>query len=188
MTKETRNILILTSVSVAIIVATLVWFFVKKNREEERILEEKEKQKQAEKEAKETNIIKPTFNRNGELTNKLSDIKGKQIIAKTDSVNLRTTARIDNPTVWAPYDTNLLAKVKKNTVIGTLVGETKGEENPKMRWLAIKLVKPIKMEWKTAGGFDPLTAGLQLFSESAPGIYNYAWVRADVATFKEFKK
>jgi hypothetical protein len=187
MKKENQNIIIFSSVAGAIIVATLIWFFVQKSKIETEQLEREEEEKQQEIEAN-SNVVKPQFNRNGELTNPMSEISGRQLIAKSDNINIRSTPRIDNPTKWGPQDHNIIAKAKKGSILGTVVGETKGEETPKMRWFKVKLLKPITVGFDHAYGLDPITAGIQIFSDRKPGTYSYAWVRADIVTFKQYTK
>lgn len=188
MTKESRNIFVFSSIATVLVVATIIWFFVQKSRlEEERLeKEEAEKQQQAASQAN-SNVVKPIFNRNGELTNKLSEINGRNLIAKADKIKIRTTPKVDNPTTLGPYDHNILATLSKGSIIGTVVGEVMGTENPKMRWIKVKLPKPIKITFDNYG-LDPLTSALQFFSDRVPATYTHAFVRADVATFNQYNK
>lgn len=188
MTKESRNIFVFSSIATVLVVATIIWFFVQKSRlEEERLeKEESEKQQQVASQAN-LNVVKPKFNRNGELSNKLSEIIGRNLVSKADNIKIRTTPKVDNPTILAPYDTNILATLSKGAVIGTVVGEVMGTENPKMRWIKVKLPKPIKITFVNYG-LNPVTTVLQFFGDRSPATYTHAFVRADVATFKEYNK
>lgn len=188
MTKEGKNILIFSSIATVLVVATIIWFFIQKSRLEEEKLEKEEAEKQQQAAAQASaNIVKPTFNRNGELTNKLDQIKGRQLIAKSETTKVRSTPMVDNPTSFAPFDHNIIATLGKGATIGTVVGEVMGSESPKMRWIKVKLPNPVKVSVDNFG-LDPIASVMQLFSDRVPGTYEYAFVRADVATFKQYNK
>lgn len=163
MKTSTKIILISSIVVVLTVTVFVVRHFIKKGEEEQRKKEE-EKQQQ-EKEKYEAEYILPKFNRNGELTNSLSELKKVKLIAKKDGTNLRSSAEINNDSGFWDLGSlygmasNILATVKKNSVIGTVESETKGKETPPMRWFKVKL----------SNG-------------------NYVYVRSDVVTFNKVKK
>lgn len=186
MTKETKQLVLFSSVAITLITLTIVFVVIKSKRKEaEAIKIEDEKIKEAvAKETAATNVVKPIFNRNGELINDFSEIKGKKLIAKSDS-NIRSTPSINNPTWYAETHTNLLGKAVKGNSIGVIVGESQGKETPPMRWLKVKLDTPIKVSASLGTGLQMIS---QFFSDAKPGTYEYGYVRADVSTFNQYKK
>jgi uncharacterized protein YxeA len=163
MKTSTKIILISSLVVVLTVTIFVVRHFVRK-KEEERLKQEQEEQKKAQ-EKYESEYILPKFNRNGELINTLSELKKVTLIAKKDGTNLRSSAEINNDSGFWDLGsfygaaTNILATVKKNSVIGSVENETKGKETPPMRWFKVKLKNS-----------------------------NYVYVRADVVTFNKIKK
>lgn len=184
---ENKKIVLFSSVAVAFIAATIVWFYIQKSKLEKQRLQDEESQRQQEIAQQNAAIVKPIFNRNNELTNPLAQLTGKELIAKT-TINMRSTPQVDNPTFWFPQDHNLLAKAKKGDVIGTVVSEAKGQETPQMRWLKVKIKNPIVINLTAGVGTISPDVIFSVFSDAKPGVYKYAWVRADVVTFKEYKK
>lgn len=120
--------------------------------------------------------VVPKRNRNGELLNPLSEIKGKMLYPAIDSsdpskgylggqgkATLRSSAEVNTG-----YWNNELKKFTSgDTPIGTVISDKKDNFDPPMRWFKVKLKKPC--------------CGI---------ITNYteAWVRADVVTFRRYKK
>lgn len=182
---ERDKIFIASGVAVAVIATSIVWLQLKKAQIERELAQEAEKLQKQEAAAIASKIVKPIYNRNGEITNEFYKIKGKPMIAKAD-VNIRSTPQVDNPTFWFPQDTNLLAKAKKGTVLGTVIAEAKGKETPAMRWFKLKLTKPILISPVTENGLINPFAVLTVFSDAAPGKYETAWVRADAVTFNQY--
>lgn len=184
MDKETKKIIAFSSVALALVVATIVFVVLQKNRKE---VAKIKKEEEAIKEAvakQNANVVKPTFNRNGELINDYAQLKGRKLIAKSDS-NIRSTPSINNPTWYAETHTNLLGKALKGNSIGTIVGEAQGKETPPMRWIKVKLDTPIKVSASLGTGLQMVS---QFFSDAKPGTYEYGYVRADVATIKQYNK
>lgn len=184
MTSENKKLIAFTSVAIALVVLSIVFVFIKKGKKEDLEIKQEEEKIKEEQAIKDANLVKPLFNRNGELINSYADLKGKKLIAKSDS-NIRSTARINNPTWYAETHTNLLTKATKGAVLGTIIGESKGEEIPAMRWFKIKLEKPVTISPELGTGLQMIS---QFFSEAKPGTYEYGYVRADVATINQYRK
>jgi len=120
---------------------------------------------------------KKTPVRNGEqdLSNAMSDIKGKTLYPATKSsdpykghewalgyTNMRTSAMVNNDTGWNDFSDNLIGKINGGTPIGTITGESYDGFSPAHRWFKVKMSKPC------CGTFTD---------------YTTAWVRADTVTF-----
>lgn len=196
MEAKKRNIIIISS-SLAVVVTIVVIYFVMKRKSELK----KEAEAKAIEEAKAVAVandpyIRPKRDRNGALTNPISELMGKQLIAKSNGTRLRTTPWINNATALVSWDNNVLATAKQGQVLGTVVGIAKGKETPAMNWYRIKLLKPIKKGSTNPYDFMGVEAGFTIasaaFSDQAVGniqtTYQFAYVRSDVADFKPYKK
>lgn len=200
--KKKQNLIIFSSVCAVVVATTLILFFVMKKQQKKD--EIKKKEAEAKKPVVDDGYIRPTRNRNGELTNPMSEIKNKVLYSNKANTIVRTTPWINNPTALGFFDHNILSSAKeKDTPLGVIIGEAKGKENPQMRWLKIQLAKPIVKKVVPYGisstaEYNPIVSLLSFINENANpygnatgtsvDVYNQAWVRADVATFKPYKK
>lgn len=106
----------------------------------------------------------PVFDRNNQLSNPLSELRGKVIYPKGGSANVRTENFVNDGFV----NNKIVTITGSNTPIGAIMTESKGQEDPPMRWFRVLLAKPITV------GIWPF------YTEIKDG-----WVRADVVTFKK---
>lgn len=193
MKPETKKLVFFISIAAILMATAIVLVYLKNKQQEQEAKKAEEKKKEAEKAKAEQGIVKPIYNRNGELENKIEDFKGKTLYAKTEGTKVRTTPKVDNGTLWMPSDNNLLAQFKKNAALGKVVGSVKGKESPAMRWIIVEFPKPLAKGMYTQGFVaDNYAIVTGLFSDenkgNLPGYYKYGYVRADVAYFKEYKK
>jgi hypothetical protein len=193
MKPETKKLVAVISIAAIVMATAIVLVYLKKKQQEAEQKKAVKQKEEAEKAKAEQGIVKPIYNRNGELENKIEDFKGKTLYAKADFAKARTTPKVDNGTLWMPSDNNLLAQFKKNAAIGKVVGSVKGKESPAMRWIIVEFPKPISKGMGTQGIVADNYALISgLFSDenkgNLPGNYKFGYVRADVAYFKEYKK
>lgn len=178
-------------ISIAVIGAGVGTYFVlkskKRKKEEQKEKEQQEKEEYLEQATSNEasgqiesgadpnqGYIVPMRNRNGEVINPLSEVKGRMLYPAQDSqsptkgyvgaqgkATLRTSAEVNNGTI-----NNIITKYSAGTKIGTVIGVSKDELNPPMRWFKVKMAKPC------CGIFSNYTVG---------------YVRADVVTFNRYK-
>lgn len=184
MTKEKRNLVLFSSVAVALVVLVIVFVLLQRKKKEEEEIKAEQVIIQQQQAVIDNSIVKPKLNRNGELENSFAELKGRKLIARSKT-NIRASAGVNNPTWYAESQTNILGSVPAGTVIGTIVSESRGTETPAMRWFKVKLIKPIKVSFQLGTGLYMVG---QFFADGAPGTYEYGYVRADVATFNQYKK
>jgi hypothetical protein len=150
----------------------------KKQEDREQKTQEEEHEKEVRTEgtgATKTGYIVPVRNRNGEVVNPLSEVKGKMLYPASDSsktvlgyeggagsATLRTEAEVNTG-----YINNRINKYSGREAIGTVTSAKKDNLDPAMRWFKVKMKKPC------CGYFSDYTEG---------------WVRADVVTFNKYKK
>ncbi len=115
-------------------------------------------------------IVRPKFNTEGELSNPMSELKGKTLYAKSKLeggygyANARSSSHVDDGG-W-DYSDNLLKTFRGSTPIGRVVSETNTNNGGySYRWFKVWFFNSVSTWW----GMD---------SES------HGWVRADVVTFK----
>lgn len=118
-----------------------------------------------------SNLIEPTFDEEGQLSNSLSRLKNRMLYPKrkTDGgfgySNVRSSAEVNNDEGFWDYG-NLLTTISAGTPIGRVISEEINMYNGfPYRWLKVKLVNPV------GGWFTP---------------YKEAFVRADTVIFKSF--
>jgi len=105
----------------------------------------------------------PEFDRNNQLINPINAIKGKMLFPKSGSANIRKENFVNDGMV-----NNLIVKIDgSNTPIGLIMADSKGQEDPPMRWFKVLLKKPVSY------GVWPFNTTIK-----------EGWVRADVVTFK----
>lgn len=116
--------------------------------------------------------ITPKFNAENELSNPFSQLKGKVLYPKRESMggwgysNIRSSAEVNTNQGWWDGLDNLITTISSGTPIGTVLSEKTGLFNGyPYRWFKVKLTKP-------AGGF---------WSN-----YTEGYVRADTVTFKPY--
>lgn len=118
------------------------------------------------------NMVRPQFNVENELSNPLSQIKGKYLYPKRTAqggwgyANIRTSAVVNTDQGWWDPSDNLITTINSGTPIGKVLSETTGVyNNYSYRWFKVKLYKSV------AGWFSDYTEG---------------YVRADTVTFKPY--
>lgn len=120
-----------------------------------------------------TGYVVPVRNRNGEIVNPFSEVKGQMLYPAADSsktvlgyeggagtATLRTSAEVN--TGWV---NNEIKKYSGRDAIGTVISSKKDDLDPPMRWFKVKMAKPC------CGILSDYTEG---------------WVRADVVTFNKY--
>lgn len=115
--------------------------------------------------------VNPTFNVEGELSNKFSELKGRILYPKRkfmggwDYTNVRTYPEVNTDQGW--WDTgNLITTLGAGTKIGKVLAEERKTYNGyTYRWFKVELSEP------TGGFFSPYTEG---------------FVRADTVTFAPY--
>lgn len=117
--------------------------------------------------------VTPTFNRENELSNPYSEIKGQILYPKAKGenggfgfANIRTSAEVNNDRGWWDFSDNFLTKISAGTPIGKVVSEVTGTFNGYgYRWFKVWLMHKVGF-WGTTHGY----------------------VRGDNVTFKPYSK
>lgn len=117
--------------------------------------------------------VHPTYNVENELSNSLSQLKGRMLYPKRkfaggwDYANVRRSAEVNtNQGFWSDGVDNLITTINAGTPIGKVLSETTGLYNGySYRWFKVKLYKPVD------GWFSDYTEG---------------FVRADTVTIKPY--
>ena len=119
-------------------------------------------------------LIEPTFNIEGELSNSPHQLKDRYLYPKRTSSggwgysNVRSSAEVNNDQGWWDGSDNLITTINSGTPIGRVISETTGVYNGySYRWFKVKLARP------TGGWFTPYTEG---------------YVRADTVTIKAYQR
>ncbi len=120
-----------------------------------------------------SNRVVPTFNRENELSNPYSEIKGQILYPKAKGenggfgyANIRTSAEVNTDRGWWDFSDNFLTKISAGTPIGKVVSEVTGTFNGYgYRWFKVWLMHKVGF-WGTTHGY----------------------VRGDNVTFKPYSK
>lgn len=186
------GLIIFGSVAVASGLGYLIYVQIKKSKKQKKELEDKEKKEkenidrieQNEQQIvgqKEGNKVIPIRNIDKGINNAFNDINGVVLYPARKSnqpseghpfalgySNLRSSPEVNNAKGLSDFwQDNLIGKVEGGgVVLGNIIGESYDDLTPKMRWFKIKLDSKLKNKYKK----------------------DYAWVRSDSVTFREFTK
>lgn len=116
--------------------------------------------------------ITPTFNVENELSNPFSQLKGRVLYPKRETIggwgyaNVRTSAEVNTNQGWWDGKDNLITTINSGIPIGSVISEKAGLFNGySYRWFKVKLIKPVDGFWSD---------------------YTEGYVRADTVTFKPY--
>jgi type II secretory pathway pseudopilin PulG len=179
MNKGLKISLIVIGVAIAVSVPIIV-INDRKKKERERKAKEQEALIQQNQQVdtgyqEESGFVVPVRNRNFEVINPYNEVRGKLLYPAINSkdpsrgyegaigtASLRSSAEVNTG-----YWNNLIKTYSTGEAIGTVIGETKDNLSPSMRWFKVKMSKPC----------------CGIISD-----YKEGWVRADVVTFRKYPK
>jgi hypothetical protein len=165
---------------------TYAIYRVAKKRKEDKEQKEREQQQEAElqiinegvsgQQESTSEMVTPIRNLDKNINNSYAEIRGVELFPAQKSSNpilghefaqgyaiLRNTPEVNTKQAWWDFKDNEVGRVSTGSSIGTIRGEKYDNLTPAMRWFWVKLTKKI-------------------------GSREHAWVRADVVTFKPFKR